>query len=56
MGILVDANMNVVGHTWSIPSSNYETKPDSWLSSLHGRLKRQTERELVIGRILDANI
>ena len=51
MGILVDANFGIVGHTWSIPSSNYVTRTDSWLDSLHGRLKPQTEREMVIGRI-----
>ncbi len=51
MGILVDANFEIVAHTWSIPTSDYVTHTDSWLDSLHGRLKLQNEREMVIGRI-----
>ena len=51
MGFLLNSNYEVVGHTWSLPSSNPITRPDSWLNSLHSRLKRQTAREMVIGRL-----
>ncbi|MHC4841919.1 MAG: hypothetical protein ACYTDT_13360 [Planctomycetota bacterium] len=50
-GTLVDGNFNVVGHTWSVPTSDYQSNTDSWLSSLHSRLKRQEVREMVIGRL-----
>ena len=50
MGVLINGNAEVVGHTWSLPSSDYETQQSSWLSSLHSRLKPQTERRMVFGR------
>lgn len=51
MGVLLDENMEIVGHTWSLPSSDYHTQQDTWLNSLHNRLKLQTEREMVLGRL-----
>ncbi len=50
MGVLINEAAEVVGHTWSLPSSDYETQQSSWLSSLHSRLKPQTERRMVFGR------
>ena len=51
MGILVDANFAIVGTTWSLPTSSYDTQLTSWLSGLHSRLKLQTSTEAVIGRM-----
>ena len=58
MGVLVNANMEVVAHTWSLPTSgNYygeTSQKNSWLTSLHNRLRDQTEpggREMVFGRL-----
>jgi hypothetical protein len=58
MGVLVNANMEVVAHSWSLPTSgNYSgttSQKNSWLTSLHNRLKDQTAtggREMVFGRL-----
>ena len=51
MGVLINAETEIVGHTWSLPSADYDTKLNTWLSSLHSRLKPQTERRMVIGRM-----
>lgn len=58
IGVLVDSTGAVVGHTWSLPTSNYLTKKNgvwvpnpSWLTGLTSRLKLQTTRELVFGRL-----
>jgi len=58
MGVLVNANMEVVAHTWQLPpSGNYygsTGQKNTWLNSLHNRLKDQTAaggREMVFGRL-----
>jgi hypothetical protein len=58
MGVFADANGNVIGHTWSIPSSSYlktkngvTTINPTWLSSIKGRLEMQATMELVFGRL-----
>ena len=51
MGLFVDANGNVVGHTWSLSSYNPVTKASKWMNSINGRLYLQNDRELVIGRL-----
>lgn len=58
MGVLVNANMEVVAHTWSLPpSGNYygtTNQKNTWLTSLHNRLRDQTApggREMVFGRL-----
>jgi hypothetical protein len=58
IGVLVDAGGAIVAHTWSLPTSSYLTKKNgvwvvnpSWLSGLNSRLKYQTSRELVFGRL-----
>lgn len=58
MGVFADANGNVIGHTWSIPSSSYlktkngmTTINPTWLSSIKGRLEKQATMELVFGRL-----
>jgi len=50
MGVLMDESGHIVGHTWSLPSANPDSATGSWLSQLHSRLKRQTDRKMVIGR------
>ena len=51
MGVLVNPQMEIVAHTWSLPTSDFQTSPNAWLSGLHNRLKTQQVRELVIGRL-----
>ncbi len=51
IGILVDTQSEIAGTTWSLPTSNYYTQQTSWLNGLHSRLKLQSTREAVIGRI-----
>jgi hypothetical protein len=51
VGILVNANSEIVGTTWSLPNASYETDRATWLSGLHSRLKLQSVREAVIGRM-----
>ena len=50
VGLFMNADYEVVGHTWSLPSADPISKPDQWVSQLHSRLKPQSERKLVIGR------
>lgn len=57
MGVLVDANMEVVAHTWSLPTGDYDGNQQmrtQWLNSLHGKLRDQFAaggREMVFGRL-----
>lgn len=51
IGILVDANSRIVGHTWSLPNASYTDDQANWLDGLHSRLKLQTTTEAVIGRM-----
>lgn len=51
IGVLVNANFEIVGTTWSLPTSDYATQQTAWLNGLHSRLKLQTSTEAVIGRI-----
>lgn len=58
MGVLINAAGEIVAHTWSLPTSNYTTVKNgatiinpNWLSGLTSRLKFQTSRELVFGRL-----
>ena len=50
IGIVIDDTGVIVGHTWSLPSSDPLTSTDNWISSLHNRLKWQQDRKMVIGR------
>ncbi len=58
MGVFANANGQVIGHTWSLPTSSYlKTKNGvtgvnpTWLSSIKSRLERQADIELVFGRL-----
>jgi hypothetical protein len=60
MGVFVNSGGNVIGHTWSLPTSNYLTYSStlkayianpSWLSGIKTRLKKQADVELVFGRL-----
>ena len=51
MGVLIDADFNLIGYTWSLPYSDYDTKTGGWLNGLHNRLKLQSERKMVFGRL-----
>ena len=50
IGVLMNENCDIVGHTWSLPSADAEDDPDHWISQFHSRIKPQTERKMVIGR------
>lgn len=51
IGLLVNQTNEIVGRTWSLPTSDYLTKPNSWLGGLTSRLKLAPQWEIVIGRI-----
>ena len=51
VGLLVNANYEIVGRTWSLPTSNYTTQQASWLSGLTNRLRLTPTYEIVIGRM-----
>ncbi len=58
MGVFADANGNVIGHTWSLSTSSYwkivngqSVINPTWLKSMKSRLTKQTETELVFGRL-----
>lgn len=51
MGILVNPDGTVVGHTWSLPNSDYDQSPGGWMGGINSRLYLQNDRELVIGRL-----
>lgn len=58
MGVFADANGQVIGHTWSLPTSSYlrtkngiTTINPTWLKSIKSRLTKQTHTELVFGRL-----
>lgn len=51
IGLLVDANFQLVGYTWSLPTSDYYTKRTGWMQGLHSRLRRLPAYEAVIGRL-----
>lgn len=51
IGLLVNANSEIVGFTWSLPTKNYATATNYWLLDLHKRLNRTPAWEAVIGRL-----
>ncbi len=51
IGVLVDANGVVIGHTWSLPSSNYNNNTANWVSQLNSKIELLDETEFVIGRL-----
>lgn len=51
VGILVNANFEIIGTTWSLPPTAFATNATTWLNGLHARLKLQTATEAVIGRL-----
>ena len=52
IGLLVNQNFEIVGRTWSLPTSSYETETNTWVGSLNSRLKLAPAWEIVIGRKL----
>ena len=56
MGVLVNGNFEVLGHTWSLPTANYATKPATWLSGFKSRFRPQSNREMVFGRLPALNV
>lgn len=51
IGVLVNAGHEIVGVTWSLPTSDYATKTGGWLNGLHSRLKPVPTYEVAIGRM-----
>lgn len=52
VGLLVNQNFEIIGRTWSLPTSNYQTQTNTWVGSLNNRLKLAPAWEIVIGRKL----
>jgi len=50
IGVLANAGGEIVGYTWSLPTSDYATKRTGWLNGLHSRLRRLPAYEAVISR------
>lgn len=51
IGVLVNANFEIVGVTWSLPTSDYVTQRTGWLNGLHSRLKLAPAYDIAIGRM-----
>ena len=51
IGLLVNASFEIVGYTWSLPTSNYDTQRTGWMNGLHNRLRRTPAYEAVISRL-----
>lgn len=49
MGIFLDIAGNIIGYTWSLSPSNPGSQ--GWINGMNTRLKLQTEREMVFGRL-----
>ena len=49
MGIFLNDAGEVIGHTWSLSPSSYASQ--GWINGMNSRLKLQTDRTLVIGRL-----
>lgn len=47
----MNSNMEIVGRTWTLPTSNGYTQPNTWLSRLTNRLRLAPAHEFVIGRM-----
>jgi len=52
IGLLVNANAQIIGHTWTLPTANSATSPNTWTGQLNTRLKLAPTWEAVIGRKL----
>ncbi len=50
IGLLVNPNFEIIGRTWSLPTSNYDTQKNTWVKSLNSRLKLAPTWEIVVGR------
>jgi hypothetical protein len=51
IGLLINSNFEIVGRTWSLPTSDYATQPAAWLSGLHNRIRLAPAHEILIGRM-----
>lgn len=51
IGILVNENLEIIGRTWSLPTSDYTTQTNTWVGSLNNRLKLAPTWEFAIGRV-----
>jgi hypothetical protein len=52
VGLLVNQNFEIIGRTWNLPTSDYQTQTNTWVGSLNNRLKLTPTWEIVIGRKL----
>ncbi len=51
IGVLVNASFQIVGVTWSLPTSDFTTQRTGWLNGLHSRLKLTPAYDIMIGRM-----
>ncbi|MDA7644866.1 hypothetical protein N8642_00725 [bacterium] len=51
MGIMVDANGTITGHSWSVPNSDYNQSLGGWVNGVNSRLELLDETEFVVARL-----
>ena len=51
IGLLLDSSNRIIGRTWSLPTSDYYTQPNTWVKSVNARLKLAPTWGFAIGRI-----
>ena len=51
IGILINQAGEIVGSTWSLPTSSYDTQKNTWVKSLNSRLKLAPTWEFGVGRM-----
>ncbi|MFO0820417.1 MAG: hypothetical protein U1A77_20895 [Pirellulales bacterium] len=51
IGLLINDQGVIIGRTWSLPTSDYETQTNTWVGSLNNRLKLAPIWEFAIGRV-----
>jgi len=51
MGIMVDANGTITGHSWSVPNSDYNQSLGGWVNGVNSRLELIDETEFVVARL-----
>lgn len=51
IGLLINEDGEIIGRTWSLPTSSYETQRNTWVGSVNNRLKLAPTWEFAIGRV-----
>ena len=51
MGIMVDANGTITGHSWSVPNSDYNQSLGGWVNGVNSRIELLDATEFVVARL-----